>query len=117
MEEIPINEEDIIQLVSIELYEVMIEGESSEEIWAQSGDRKDYAELVFKQEMRKLRRNCVSDSSQKNYISPIVSMITFFMKMKKMRLILLKRETNRIIVEYVQRIKKRIHDQIIYMYE
>ena len=44
------------------------------------GDKEDQADVIFEEEMRRLRRNCVSGSSQKIYILSIISMIIFFEK-------------------------------------
>ena len=64
----------------MKLNDAMIEGEQGEEILERKGDGEDQAELIFEEEMRRLRRNCVLGSSQKSVILLIISMITFFEK-------------------------------------
>ena len=54
---------------------MMIEGERGEEILERKGDREDQAEVMFEEEMRRLRRNCVLGASQMSYISSIILMI------------------------------------------
>ena len=82
MEEIIEDEEEITQFASIELKVVMIEGEWGEDILECEGDREDQAEVMFEEEMRRLRKNCVSGSSQKSYISAIIAMIFFLNRSK-----------------------------------
>ena len=48
------------------LNDVMRDGEQGEEIFQREGDREDQSEVMFEEDMRRLRRNCVSDSSQKS---------------------------------------------------
>ena len=80
MEETIENEEDITQFASVELNDMMIEGEQGEEILECKGDREDQAEVMFEEEMRRLRRIYVLGSSQKRLISSIISTIFFFKK-------------------------------------
>ena len=49
--------DDIRQFISVEVIDVMIEGERGEDILKGEGDREDQAEVMFEEEMRRLRRN------------------------------------------------------------
>ena len=43
---------------------------------------------MFKEEIRRLRKNCVLDSLQMSYILAITSMVKFFLKRREIRLAL-----------------------------
>ena len=51
----------------MELNDVMIEGEQGEDSFECTGYREDQVALMFQEDMRELRKNCVSDSLQKSY--------------------------------------------------
>ena len=80
MEEIIENEEDITQFALVELNDVIIERKWGEEILEHNGDREDQVEVMFEEDMRRLRKNCVSGSLQMSFILAIISMIIFFEK-------------------------------------
>ena len=61
----------------MELIDEMIEGEQGKEMLEHEEDREDQAEVMFEEEMRRFRKNCILGSSQKSCILTIISMIIF----------------------------------------